>query len=67
MPAKRRARKTGLQRGDVAAIARRLGLSVQHVDLVAKRKRVGSEDLTREIERVRQERAAEQGALAASA
>ena len=54
--------KGSLKRGDVAAIARRLGLSINHVSLVAKGERVGSDRLTREIERLRARRAREAAA-----
>lgn len=45
---------SGLKRGDCAKIARRYGLSVQHVHQVALGERKGSEKLERAIERQRE-------------
>lgn len=44
-----------LKRGTVTQIASELGLSVQHVNEVAKGNRVGSDTLIRAIERARKQ------------
>lgn len=50
---------TGLRRGDAVRIAKRTGLSVQHVSECAKGNRVPSARLAKEIDRLRARRARE--------
>lgn len=54
------ARKDALRHGDVTAIARQTGLSVQHVSECVKGRRVPSARLRRAIDRLTAKRLAEQ-------
>lgn len=59
MPVASQSRKSVLKRGDIAAIARRLKLSINHVSLCEKGERTPGPKLDRELQRVRARREAE--------
>lgn len=55
----RKSTDAGVDRGDVAAIARRTGVSMQHVSLCVRGERIPGPKLAAEINRVRALRAAQ--------